>query len=464
MSFAKRIGAAFHTRAGAYIFFALAAAALTFLHSAKWAYGWIAELYPLGSAFVPLVFCLIGLCVLSTLGFLIAAALKPEAVGKNRAFRGFQTAVCVLTGVLFGYTAVLLFGLDKGFIPAEMSKGLWFLVPNLPYPAFFIVPPIAPAIFRKQPKKAFTAFVVLFAAAAIATPVFYISGKPMSIQSPEDKPPELSRAFLNQEAAENAGGGWFVTIDEDFDGDTLSREWAPSPHGLRNKEYWCDNMLEIGGGTVKVYAAALEDNECDICPAKGEFTSGIETRLLEDGRGYEQAFGYYECRVKIPNTTGLWSAFWLQSTSMGRVGDKGRDGSEIDIYESAFPFSPTSVGNAILWDGYAERAGVLGNITDSGIDLYDGDWHTYSLLWTPKYYVFFVDGTATWKTNAGGVSKVPEFIRLTVEIRRGETGPYGSPLGEFKGTKENPDVFEIDYVKVYQHTDFLEHIKSPDDF
>ncbi|MDR1928407.1 MAG: glycoside hydrolase family 16 protein, partial [Oscillospiraceae bacterium] len=117
----------------------------------------------------------------------------------------------------------------------------------------------------------------------------------------------------------------------------------------------------------------------------------------------------------------------------------------------------------IHWDGYDTFYGSTGKVTDTGINLYEG-WHTYALLWTPERYTFFVDGRATWSSNGGGISQVPAFLRLTVEVRRTEYGPYSQPLGLFASTEENPAVFEIDYVKVYQNTAHLPLIKAPTDF
>ena len=280
-----------------------------------------------------------------------------------------------------------------------------------------------------------------------------------SVPWPEVPCPAVETAFDSLEDARENGGGWYVTMDEQFEGDTLPARWKPSPHGKRNTEYWCTNMLDPSvDGRMRILAAMLDDNVCDTCPAQGDFTSGIETPGL-----FEQAFGYYECRVKYPLGPGLWSAFWLQTYSMGNLGARGKDGAEIDIYESAFHYDPTKVGNCVHWDGYGDFHGSTGYVTDTGADQYDG-WHTYGLLWTPKSYTFFVDGKATWQTNSGGVSRVPEHLRLTVEIRRTEFGPYGAKLGEFANTRANPSVFEIDYVKVYQHTDFLQSIRRPSDF
>ncbi|MDR0531000.1 MAG: glycoside hydrolase family 16 protein [Oscillospiraceae bacterium] len=320
---------------------------------------------------------------------------------------------------------------------------------------------------KKLAAFALTFAFALFDLAYYAT--YKINPPPKESFRPNVAPPDLSRAFADQQAALAAGGGWYVTMDEDFDGSTLPEPWVPSPHGLRNQEYWCDNMLcQPSGGTVKILAAKRSDNVCDICPKEGEFTSGIETRKMAGGKSvptFEQAFGYYECRVRIPKHTGLWSAFWLQANSQGRLGAHGKDGTEIDIYESAFLYeNPNMTGNALLWDGYDNdwnRVADCRTVTDSS--LYEG-WHTYGLLWTPQSYTFFVDGKATWQTNAGGVSRVPSFVRLTVEIRRGETGPYGMRLGEFTNTNENPAVFEIDYVKIWQNTAYLKAIRSPEDF
>ena len=54
--------------------------------------------------------------------------------------------------------------------------------------------------------------------------------------------------------------------------------------------------------------------------------------------------------------------------------------------------------------------------------------------------MFYVDDKETWRTRAGGVSQVPQFIKLTEEI-----GKWG---GDIKKAKL-PDTFVVDYVRVY---------------
>jgi hypothetical protein len=53
---------------------------------------------------------------------------------------------------------------------------------------------------------------------------------------------------------------------------------------------------------------------------------------------------------------------------------------------------------------------------------------------------FYVDGKEVWRSSAGGVSQVPEFLKLTNEI--------GNWAGDIKKAKL-PDYFEVDYVRVY---------------
>ncbi len=48
---------------------------------------------------------------------------------------------------------------------------------------------------------------------------------------------------------------------------------------------------------------------------------------------FEQSFGYYVARVKFQKETGHWSAFWMNGDGIRKVGDGGRDGTEIEIME-----------------------------------------------------------------------------------------------------------------------------------
>lgn len=255
---------------------------------------------------------------------------------------------------------------------------------------------------------------------------------------------------------ENANeDGWYLTLDEEFNSEEMPDAFSYSNHGLRQTEYWCDQAVKFKNGNAVISAYEDNNHNCEICGVSdGIFTGGI------DSVNFEQAFGYYEARVKLPQSGGMWAAFWIQSNSTGNVNSNGEDGTEIDIFESSFfNTNRNKMGHALHYDGYdPKQHKCLDTIKDTGTDLYDG-YHTFALKWTPWEYVFYIDGKVSWASDFGGVSKVPSYIRFTNEVRPNKTGPYGQRLKAFDSGE-----FLIDYVKVYQNKEYLSHVKSIDDF
>lgn len=281
--------------------------------------------------------------------------------------------------------------------------------------------------------------------------------------------------------------GWYMVFEDDFEGDALNQNirfgenytgqkaiWTTSPHAIRwesNDEskpqqacWWCPEMVEVKDSNVIIHARYEDSHTCSgDCPAAGRFTGGIETRRIagdnnqnkgsQDELLFAQAFGYFEVRAKFPDADGLWSAFWLQSSNQRKVSSAGVDGTEIDVFESAFRKSKTSkMGHALLWNGYGKFADSEAYIGDLQQNLYDG-YHTYALKWTPEYYVFYIDGEPTWASMGGGVSQVKEFLRLTVEIDAGDAwGPHGQDIGQFDESSDS--AFMVDYVKVWQNESY----------
>lgn len=196
---------------------------------------------------------------------------------------------------------------------------------------------------------------------------------------------------------------------------------------------------------------------------KGGFWTRANTRM--DGRGhleltvdkknrefhcgavrtmkkFEEKYGFFICRAKLPEDAGkgYHAAFWLMSRSVDQVGNEGRDGTEIDIFEKFQ--NDNSIQQALHWDGYGSAHKFVTHKTDCP-GIRDG-FHTFAVWWTPDEYIFYIDGEETWRTNAGGVSQVPAYIKLTTEV---EEDPFN---GNIRTAPLNlPDHFLIDYVRVY---------------
>ena len=220
-----------------------------------------------------------------------------------------------------------------------------------------------------------------------------------------------------------AGQTWKLVWQDEFDGTTLDTTKWDIPEYKRRDGYWSRKAISLDGQGHLVMSVVKEgDKFLDGC---------VRTR----GK-FQHQFGYYVARIQLQKQPGHWSAFWLYDASVGKVGDEGRDGTEIDIMEK--PWRDDRVQHALHWDGYGKEHKSEGKVaTVSGV--MEG-WHTFALLWKSDEYVFYVDGKETWRTNAGGVCQVPLYIKLSDEI--------GDWAGDIKKATL-PDQFLVDYVRVY---------------
>jgi beta-glucanase (GH16 family) len=243
-----------------------------------------------------------------------------------------------------------------------------------------------------------------------------------------------------------------LTWSDEFDGTQLDpAKWKA--HGgagvtVRRDGYWSLDMATVSDGHLRVASRYIEEG-LDGSPG-GWYTAGLDTSGL-----FEQKYGYFEVRAKMPKGVGLWSAFWMMSNpgmmhdaTMSCVDGSGRDGTEIDIMESPYYYKAwpqrNSTMHTIHYDGYgvAHRSQSIG---DYYIRRPYDTFHTYGLEWNENEYIFYIDGTETGRTNFGGASQVPEYLLLSVEHQN------GGWAGDIRDNKSQPTDFVVDYVRVYQY-------------
>lgn len=224
------------------------------------------------------------------------------------------------------------------------------------------------------------------------------------------------------------GKTWKLAWGDEFDGTTLdASKWDVPPDAVRRDGWWMRKAIELDGQGHLVMRTFAED---------GKYIDGCVRTLGK----FERAYGLYVARIRLQRQPGHWPAFWLMGRTVGRVGDGGRDGTEIDIMEK--PWLDDRVNHALHWDGYGRE-----HKSDKKVAAVPGlmhGFHTYALWWSPEEYVFYVDGQETWRTKAGGVCQAPLYIKLSDEI-----GTWG---GDIK-TAKLPDEFLVDYVRVYDVAD-----------
>ncbi len=224
------------------------------------------------------------------------------------------------------------------------------------------------------------------------------------------------------------GQRWQLVWHDEFDGTVLDpRKWDVIGDSKRRDGFWVKEDSYLDGQGHLILRTKRDGDR---------FTSGA---IRTQGR-FEHAFGYWVARCQLPTQPGHWPAFWLMTPGVNRVGDGGRDGTEVDIVE--VPWRTGKVTMNLHWDGYGPAHRQAGtNLIRP--ELMQG-FHTYALWWTTNEYVFSIDGREVWRSAAGGVSQVPEYLKLTEEI-----GTWGGKIAEAK----LPDSFLVDYVRVYDSID-----------
>lgn len=217
---------------------------------------------------------------------------------------------------------------------------------------------------------------------------------------------------------------WKLVWQDEFAGDTIDKTKWESPSYERRGHLWrAENAYLDKKGHLVMETSRVGDRFASPC-------------LRTMGK-YEKKYGLFIVRCKLPKTEGHWSAFWLYNGSVGKIGNEGRDGTEIDIME--WPYRDGRVQQALHWDGYGKEHKSKGHVSKNEA-LLDGKFHTFALAWSPEEYVFYVDNKEVWRTRDGGVCQVPLYLKLSVEI--------GDWAGDIKKA-ELPDYFVVDYVRVY---------------
>ena len=157
-------------------------------------------------------------------------------------------------------------------------------------------------------------------------------------------------------------------------------------------------------------------------------SSAIQTTRLFAGSGsggwgqpteilFESTYGYFEASIRYPrHTSGMnlpWGGFWMygRTTQISPFNWSGRYGTEIDILET-LSNGKSGFNSAMHWNAYWRGHRSVGRYNDGGYwnggpftaagNIYDGNFHTHALEWTPSYYRFYVNGHLFWEVPNGG--------------------------------------------------------------
>ena len=223
-------------------------------------------------------------------------------------------------------------------------------------------------------------------------------------------------------------------------------------------QYYTDDPANAAtDGQGNMVLTVREDDgsrECYYGPC--EYTSA---RLIS-WRKAEFAYGRIESRIKVPQGSGIWPAFWSLGTDIDLV--SWPQTGEIDFMEFVGRL-PNEVFGTIHGPGYS-GGGSFGNTYTFDEPVFN-DYHTFTVEWEPDLINWYVDGilyhTATPADVAPNewVFNDPVFIILNVAIG----GNFG---GAVDPNIQMPQSMTVDYVRVYQGPDTAERFETTfiDDF
>jgi beta-glucanase (GH16 family) len=247
--------------------------------------------------------------------------------------------------------------------------------------------------------------------------------------------------FQGSAAAAPAGIGALVWSDE-FNGTSLdATKWSVNEPGV-----WGDAINSASSASVANGALTITTY---TDPASGKNYAAV---LGTQGR-YLTTYGYFESRIKFSSSPGMWSAFWLESPTVGKpIGDPVTAGVEIDVTEHR---ATDDVGasitgrynTALHWDGYGADHKFVSHLNGPVAGLGNGSWHTYGLWWNPQGYTFYLDDVPMW-TKSSPLSAAAEYMLLSSEVQDNSWAGF-IPSGGYGSLAASTTNMQVDYVHVY---------------
>lgn len=263
--------------------------------------------------------------------------------------------------------------------------------------------------------------------------------------------------IANHEPSFLPEGEWKLVWADEFDGTELDKNKWDYRTSMMGKEHpaWVKDGVTLDGKSNAVFTLFMKDGK----PVSSQLQTGynfmdepvIETKFGADhlqwniGKLHENKFthghGYYECRCRLQQKPGWWSAFWIQSPVIGSSLDPADSGVEIDIMES---FRPGGiVAHNVFTGGYGldMKCSKIGG----GMKLDETEFHRFGLLWDETGYTFYIDGVEDGKIT-DKITARPEFILISTEVS-GYRHENHQPVKE--AFDNQGDTFLVDYVRVF---------------
>ena len=241
--------------------------------------------------------------------------------------------------------------------------------------------------------------------------------------------------------------GWTLVWADEFDAPGDLSKWVietgGNGFGNHELEYYTQRPQNVMVRDGMLIITARRERYTGPDGIRRNYTSA---RLNTRGK-FEQAYGRFEARMKVPSGQGLWPAFWMMGNDLGKVG--WPNAGEIDIMENIGK-EPSMVHGTIHGPGYSGTGGITAPYSLTGKQRFSDDFHVFAVEWGPQVIRFYVDDTlyatctpADLPAGKKWVFDHPFFLLLN--LAAGGDWP-GNP----DSSTRFPQKLQVDYVRVYR--------------
>jgi beta-glucanase (GH16 family) len=284
-------------------------------------------------------------------------------------------------------------------------------------------------------------------------------------------PPLLNSSIASQAFAPNIASGTLVWSDEFSNSGATNVQPNPSTwtydtgtdccgnNELETYCAWGSSANSCNPSSPNAYAGS--DGYLHIVAQNPSASVYTSARLKSEGL-FSFQYGRIEARMMLPESQGMWPAFWLLGNNITTINWPAC--GEADIMEhidgSNPPMSVGATPPGYDWIAGSVHGGASSSAEVNGSQTYHpaafsaAAWHTYGMIWTKGQIQYYIDDptniyatfntsnfTGTWPFDQG-----PMFILLNLAVGGDWPGPPSS-------TGPSPTVFPgpmlVDYVRIY---------------
>jgi len=207
---------------------------------------------------------------------------------------------------------------------------------------------------------------------------------------------------------------------------------------------WASDSSPCSSSSPNAFAGA--DGYLHIVARKAGADAYTSARLKSQGL-FSFMYGRIEARIKIPESQGMWPAFWLLGNNITTINWPAC--GELDIMEHIDGSNPQNQGYDWVQSS-VHGTGLNGGEPYHPAGFSAADWHTYGMIWSKGQVQFYIDDPAhpyetftpanmagTWPFDQG-----PQFILLNLAVG-------GNWPGNVDDTTVFPSEMRVDYVRIY---------------